>query len=331
MTSRFERELRSAHRPRSAAELAAVGISRDMTRGPRWRRTSRGYFVPAHSGDLTTAQRILDLAPLIHDTGALTGWAAAYVHGVDLLDGRDPQSMDPLPITVQLGRDLGRASSERVVYRREHLPARDRLTCHGLGVVTQQRAAFDGARFADNLVEAVAFLDQVTRVLPVTVADLASRVIPGARWSQLAQLQRALSLADPAAANPWESRLRMFATLRAGLPRPLVNQPVFDVDGHFLGIPDLLEPEAGLVVEFDGQDHRLRRRHQADNIREEKLETCNLTVCRVDSLDLRQPVALIERLRARHAQGMTRDRSKDAWTIEQPLWWPRRVPGSQRG
>ena len=112
----------------------------------------------------------------------------------------------------------------------------------------------------------------------------------------------------------------------------LVNQPVFDLDGHFLGIPDLLEPEAGLVVEFDGQDHRLRRRHQADNIREEKLETCNLTVCRVDSLDLRQPVALIEGLRARHAQGMTRDRSKDAWTIEQPLWWRRRVPGgSQRG
>ena len=127
----------------------------------------------------------------------------------------------------------------------------------------------------------------------------------------------------------------MFAMLRAGLPRPLVNQPVFDLDGNLLGIPDLLDPEAGLIVEFDGKDHRQRRQHQADNVREEKLEVANLTVCRVDSLDLRQPVALTERLRTRHAQGMTRNRSRDRWTLEQPLWWRRRQatrrPGSQRG
>ena len=84
----------------------------------------------------------------------------------------------------------------------------------------------------------------------------------------------------------------MFYQLQAGLPRPLVNRPVFDLDGRFLGIPDLLDPEAGLVTEFDGRLHRERRQHQTDNIREEKLEGSNLTVCRVDSLDLRQPVPL---------------------------------------
>jgi len=96
---------------------------------------------------------------------------------------------------------------------------------------------------------------------------------------------------------------------------------VFDLEGNFLGIPDLLDPEAGLVLEFDGKDHRQRRQHQADNIREEKLEVVNLTVCRVDSLDLRQPVPLAERLRARRAQGMARDRRQDGWTTEQPDWW----------
>jgi hypothetical protein len=30
---------------------------------------------------------------------------------------------------------------------------------------------------------------------------------------------------------------------------------VFDLDENFLGIPDLLDPDAGLVLEFDGQDH----------------------------------------------------------------------------
>jgi len=36
-----------------------------------------------------------------------------------------------------------------------------------------------------------------------------------------------------------------------------------------------------------------------DNIREEKLEVANLTVCRVDSLDMRHPARLRERLRGR--------------------------------
>ena len=334
MASRFEQELRSAHWPRPAAELAAAGVSRDTTRGPRWRRTSRGYFVPVQQGEPTTAQRILDVAPLVPDTGALTGWAAAYVHGANLLDGRDPETMAPLKITINLGRDLGRASTERISYRREHLPPRDRLTVHGLQVTTPARTAFDGARFAGDLVEAVAFLDQATHLLLVTLAELAGWAQRPAPWQGLAQFRRALGLADPASANPWESRLRMFAMLCAGLPRPLVNQPVFDVEQNFLGVPDLLDPEAGLVIEFDGQDHRLRRRHQSDNIREEKLELVNLTVCRVDSLDLHQPVPLRERLRARRNQGLTRDRSRDRWTLEQPAWWRRRVAersGSQWG
>jgi hypothetical protein len=61
----------------------------------------------------------------------------------------------------------------------------------------------------------------------------------------------------------------MFYLLRARLPQPLVNQPVFDLDGNFLGTPDLLDPEAGLVTEFDGIGHREREQHRDDNIREE--------------------------------------------------------------
>ena len=305
-----------------------------MTRGRRWRRTSRGYFVPSQPGELTSAQRILDLAPLVPATGALTGWAAAHVHGVDQLDGRDPDSMDLLPITVELGRDLGRASTDRVVYRREHLPGRDRLTRHGLRVTTPLRAAFDGARLAHDLVEAVAFLDQVTHVLPVTVAELADWARPGGRWTGMISSDARWRWPIPPRPTLGVAAAHVRHAPRRP-PRLQVNQPVFDLEENFLGIPDLLDPEAGLVLEFDGQDHRLRRQHRADNLREEKLEVVNLTVCRVDSLDLRQPVPLVERLRARRAQGLARDRSKDRWTLEQPLWWRRRQAtgraGSQRG
>ena len=115
----------------------------------------------------------------------------------------------------------------------------------------------------------------------------------------------------------------MFYECTARLPRPLVNRPVFDLNEKFLGTPDLLDPEAGLATEFDGKDHRGRRQHRSDNHREEKLESVNLTVCRVDSLDMRQPVPLQERLRARHAQGMRRDRRLDGWTLVEPAWWQR--------
>jgi hypothetical protein len=324
MATKFDQELRVAYWPRSAADLAAAGTTRDMTRGPRWRRTSRGYFVPTEAAP-TTTQRILDITPLLPTSGALAGWAAAYVHGVEQLDGRDPESLTDLPIVVNLGRDLGRADTQGVHYVRERLPAGDQQVRHDLCVTTPERTAFDGARWASDLVEAVVFLDQVCHALSVSPADLARRYLPGGRWPDLERFRKALALAEPDSASPWETRLRMFYRLRARLPRPLVNRPVFDLDGNFLGIPDLFDPEAGLVTEFDGQDHRRRRQHQADNLREERLESANLVVCRVDSLDLRQPVPLIERLTARHAQARSRDRRRDRWTIEQPLWLRRRA------
>ena len=80
--------------------------------------------------------------------------------GADWLDGREPWSLQPLPLTVNLGRDLGRADTTEVHYVREQLPAADRQIAHGIPVTNPERTAFDGARWASDLVEAVVFLDQ---------------------------------------------------------------------------------------------------------------------------------------------------------------------------
>lgn len=285
MSSAFEIELWDARRPQSLAQLARAGVTRDMTRGRAWRRTSRGWFVPSDAPTNST-QRILEATPLVPAGGALAGWAAAYVLGVDHLDGRDPYTMDPLPVSVQLGRDVGRATYPGVGVLRERLPAAHRQTWHGLPVTTPLRTLFDGARWASDLVEAVVFLDQAAHALELKLRDLETWCVPGARWPGITQLRAALRLADARSASPWESRLRMFYEREAQLPRPLVNRPVFDLEENFLGTPDLLDPDAGLATEFDGQEHRGRRQHRSDNHREEKLEGVNLTVCRVDSLDL---------------------------------------------
>ncbi|HSU37788.1 MAG TPA: hypothetical protein VLJ88_19210, partial [Propionibacteriaceae bacterium] len=244
-------------------------------------------------------------------------------HGADLLDGVDSATMRPLPVTINLGDDLGRADTGDVHYVRDQLPGVERQIRYGLPVTSPVRTALDCARWAANPVEAVVVLDQITRALDLPLGDLVAAAAASHR-AGTPQVRRALPFVEPASASPWESRLRMFYIGRAGLPRPSVNTPIFDLDEQLLGIADLFDPEAGLVAEFDGQEHRLRRRHRADNLREEKLEAANLVVCRVDSLDLRYPVPLAERLRERHAQGLGRDRRRDRWTLVEPVWWQRR-------
>lgn len=114
----------------------------------------------------------------------------------------------------------------------------------------------------------------------------------------------------------------MLYVVEAGLPRPRVNIPVFDLEGKLLGIPDLLDEDAGFVTEFDGQDHRRHTQHRVDNVREEAFESAGLTVVRADSLDIqRYQRELRRRLRDGHRRGCTRDRSRDRWTTKEPAWW----------
>lgn len=321
--SQFRHEVRSAVRPATPQELMAMGVGRSTWRGRGWRTASRGLFVPS-SVPLTPAQRILEAAPLVPAAGALTGWAAAYARGVDCLDGLDPHTLEPTPVPICLNSAAGRRNLAWVAYHRDVVGGAEVDTVHGLPVTTALRATIDGTRQASNLVEAVVFLDMVGHVLDLDLVRLArwSHRHPGRRGVE--RLRQATRWCDLRSASPWESRLRMFYRLQAGLPRPEVNVPVFDLDGRFLGIPDLLDVAAGLAVEFDGMDHRGRRQHRDDNVREEGFENVNLVVSRVDSLDFRYVVVLRERLQAAYRRGLARDRRRDRFTTVEPEWWRRR-------
>lgn len=294
-----------------------------MVRGPGWRRTSHGCYAPVASPgtSLSTAQRIVDCAPLVPVSGAWGGWSAAYVLGADMLDGRSVQG-ELLPVVVCLDEPGGRRPVPGVRYLRDALPPEDVISCHGLRVTTPMRTALDCASHAPGLVEAVVVLDALGQSGVVRLEAVQQYVERHAGRKHIRQVRAALRLADPAARNPWETRLRCCYVLDAGLPVPMVNQPVFGSDGNLLGIPDIFASEAGLVVEFDGQGHRGRRQHWRDNIREERFEAAGLVVVRVDSLDLlyhRQ--ALVQRLLDGYRRGQLRDRGQDRWTLAEPEWW----------
>lgn len=343
--SRLTPESRLAYLPLSLAELEAYGVSRAQVRGPAWRRTSYGFYAPAddgmRNGVRTPLQRIVDAMPLVPAHGALTGWAAAYLAGVTALDGLDSRTLRELPVPICLGGVTGRACCSGVVYLRDRLqPDEVQKTtiktgafgCSGVvpvdvRVATATRAAFDGMRQTRRLDEAVAFVDACAhaRWLRLEAARGYVDRRQGARHIRL--LRQALMMADAASRSPWESRLRVFYMTVAGLSRPDVNVPIFDLDGHLLGIGDLLDKEAGLVTEFDGSHHRDRHQHRDDNEREERFEDSGLTVVRADSLDLTKYSArLVSRLRAGHRRGTQRDRQRDSWTADPPRWWRERFP-----
>lgn len=196
----------------------------------------------------------------------------------------------------------------------------------GVPVTTPVRTAFDGARWARSLVEAVVFIDMMLAAGLLTTAELAT-YLPEHRpaWKGVDQARRALALANGASASPPETRLRLMWMLTAGLPPPLVNQPVFGLDGRLLGIVDLLDERAGTVAEYDGEDHRDLTNHTSDNAREEALENAGLVVTRMTALDMRRPDIVVQRLTRAWSRGMSRDRGCDGWTLQQPDWWLRRA------
>ena len=314
----FARELVRVVPPRSRADLLAAGLSPRTLGSDRWRQVTHGWHVPRGVPD-TAAQRIVQSATIVRE-GCVSGWAAAYVLGADMLDGRDPFTGARHPVRLVLApggshRHVPGARSVRAVLEPEEVTYQ-----HGLRVTTVLRTAEDLVREAPDLVEAVVALDVLLEAGLVRQRSLGAELGACAGGRGARQARAAASLCRSGVRSPWETRLRLFV-LDLGLPEPLVNVPVFDLDGNFLGAPDLLDLEAGLAIEFDGAGHRERKQHRADNVREEGFERGGLVVARVDSLDLTtHRDELARRLRAAHADAL-RHRRPVRWTLAEPSWW----------
>lgn len=289
-------------RPRRRSELG------DVTRGDlaAWVSPHHGYHRQSELND-PVRQRILDASAVMPAGAAVGGWAAAYLHGATQLDGRD----QPVPLMLPPAKVVDRPGIEisRVRLDPADIVLRQRIPCTS-GV----RTTFDLLRLAPDLTEAVVAGDCALRSGLCREGDVLGYATTHRRRRGLRQLRAAVRLLDPASASPPESRLRMLC-LDAGLPPMLVNIPVHDLAGNFLGIPDLLEPTVGLAAEYDGEHHRELGQHTADNLREERLEAHGLAVVRVTALDMKDPAALADRLQAAYHQQRLRA-VIPGWTIQ---------------
>lgn len=301
------------------------GPTRGQAAGPRWRQTTRGFYVPAHV-EVTSAQRAAEHSVRLPAGGALTGWAALHLLGASYVDGvaRDGFTLQPVPLA--LGSRGNIRGSEEVQLLREPLPPGDVVRVGGVPCARAERAAFDAMRLAPDLTEAVVVVDMTAYDELSSVRRM--RAYVGARpgWRGISQARDVLDLAHENSWSPNETRTRKIWEVDAGLPRPLVNVPVFDRGGRLLGYPDLLDEEAGLVCEFDGAEHRRAARHSSDVGREDVFRRHLLEVTRVTGPDLAAPGRVAERLRAARSRARWLAPAERSWTTTPPPGWQPVLP-----
>jgi very-short-patch-repair endonuclease len=80
-----------------------------------------------------------------------------------------------------------------------------------------------------------------------------------------------------------ETRLRLLLVL-AGLPQPQAQISLFDLDGRFVGLPDLFYPRQRLAIEYDGSTDR--QSLTADNRRQNRLINAGYKLLRFSAADV---------------------------------------------
>ncbi|MGZ8743549.1 MAG: hypothetical protein ACXWXO_11570 [Nocardioides sp.] len=302
--------------------LGLVGPTRGQARGPGWRSTSYGFYVPADvDGDLPR-QRVAEQSVRLPAGGALTGWAAGQLLGATYLDGLAADGVTRLPVPLAIGPRGHIRGDADVLLLRDVLPAQEVIRVHDLPCVIPERAAFDAMRTATSLTEAVVAMDMLAlgevTSLKRTWAYVAS---VGPRRRGTRRVQAALALASEDSWSPNESRMHMVWRLEARLPQPRLNRPLFDRHGRLLAYPDLLDVEAGLVGEYDGADHRGAIRHSKDVGREELLRRHGLEVFRVTGPDLQVPGRVRTRMLEARSRAKWLPEAERRWTTTPPPGW----------
>ncbi len=303
--------------PLTRGDASLLGIGWRELAGPLWRSPYRGSHVWSATDPQLPLQRALDAACLLPEGGALGGWAAAKIAGVDELDGAPTGR--PLPVPLCLPPRVTRRRGPTVVPWRSPLDAADVVEIGGVPVTRTVRTAFDLARHGD-LEVAVSCLDVLARGRPGLLDEVAAYAAARPGWGGVPAARRALALASPRARSMRETALRLFWHLECGLPVPEVNASVLGHGGWLLGMGDLLDAESGLLSEYDGAGHRDEVQHALDNAREEGFEDAGLVVVRFGNLDLvRHRTRAKQRLLAGHARARSA-RQRD-W-----LWLPGPLP-----
>jgi len=134
-----------------------------------------------------------------------------------------------------------------------------------------------------TVTEAVVIADMALHAGLATLADLDELCVTRGGRGGVAKLRKVADLADAASESPMETRLRVLLELE-GLPRPQSQVPIHDIEGRFIGRPDLYYPTHRLGLEYDGGTHRDSLAE--DNRRQNRLLAAGIRLLRFTAGDI---------------------------------------------
>lgn len=300
-----------------------AGPTKAQAAGPAWRRTSRNLYVPARVDADIPEQRIAEQAARIEPGGVVTGWAACRLLGARFFDGLMPDGRTQRPVLVVPAPGSRTRSDANLRVSREPLTPEEIHVRSGIKVAEPRRALFDEMRQCRDWREAVVAFDMMAAAELVSRRQMLEYLPARTRWRRSSVVSLALPYTSEHSRSPNECRMRLVWELDARLPRPLVNQEIFDRAGRLVAVADLLDPVAGVVGEYDGAAHlRTRRRHR-DLLREEALRRLQLEYFDVVRPDLSSRHVLADRMRATRERAPFLTAGDRPWTIQPPPGWPR--------
>jgi hypothetical protein len=275
--------------------LGRSGPTKAQSRGPRWRTTSPGRFVPAEVSDDYVEQRILEASCRGGPTSVVTGWASLRLHGAGYFDGlaRDGITRLPVPIATNGGR---LQHHEGIIASRFTVPVDEVVLIHGIRCASVERSLFDEMRRVQDPRAMVVAADMAFAA-ELTSIQRMRRYRWHRRWYRdVRNVYDALDLCDENSWSPHESDFRLVWRCDAGWGQPLCNRQLLDLDGRPVGVPDLFDPARRVIGEFAGAHHRHKARHEEDVVRAADFRAIGLEVVEAVSADIKYYSRLVTRL-----------------------------------
>lgn len=294
------------------------GPTRKQARGPFWRRTSHGFYVPADVDVGSVEQRIVEASVVVPEgRGVITGWAALRWQGATWFTG-ETSRREPRPVTVAVSTFDIRPQAGIAVSGESVAPALRRWV-DGVPVADPRAALSFEMRYAGHEAAAAVALDLACFDDLVSVQEMEEFLSTQNGWTGVPRARAALALADENSWSPTESRARMLWSL-SGLGTPLANRPVFDGQSSHIATPDLLDPRTGVLVEYDGAAHLTEAGRHRDVGREATYRRHGLEPVTMTSSDLRDPSGFLRRLRDAYQRAALSAAHCD-WTTSLPAGW----------
>lgn len=289
--------------PFTRREALGLGITPSCLEGARFRRVFHGVYIQANV--LVTTEVLARAALMAAPAGSFVSHhTAAKLWRANVPDDASTHISCPGTRPQRAGLRAHRSPNwaETTTYR-------------GVLVSTPQQCFRELAAAGLSLVDLVVLGDTMVKaghVTPRALVDAAG--IWRGRGSRMAR--HAAGLVRNGVRSPRETRVRMLLVL-AGLPEPIINYDVRDVDGIPRRYLDLSYPEFRLAVEYDGYQHvESSEQWESDIFRREEFDAEKWRIVVVTNRGLyREPARTLTRVvRAMRDQRMSVPRRlSDEW------------------